>query len=750
MPKFRHFTLILGALFSLSACNSNLRVFTGNNGGNNGGRNGGSLAVFEPTSGITADRSTNGQGRAMFRNADGSSLLVGDFTTYGDIFSRRGIVSLLANGNVDTSARLNLKIDSNIYTINSSTAAQAPDKSLYVAYGLLNSPSRIVKFTSTRNLDDSYVAPTNAGDIRKLIVQSDGRLLYLSVSSAGVYTLNRLLANGALDTSFPAMTVLCPANVTCPLTVNMKDEIFAHTANGVVHLSPDGVPVPNFASPMVTGTLYGLYWKADKLYLYGRLTSVNNVTRNGLARVDAITGALDDIFTGAGPKLGTDPGRISAMSISGSKIGLGGAFDTFDGHVTSNVAVFSTQGNVDKTFSSSVVYTASQTNFTVLNDLQFDEKGNIFITGNWSKLNNQPGIIAQLSPTGALDPNYGALKSEPGFDFGVVTATKHLANGKTLVAGTLGVYSGQAIPSTLTLGAGLIRLNADGSLDSTFVSNFPSSRGRTRILEAPNGDIYVVGPDGLPAHILANGTMDSNFNPTINVAPITNFMYAIMDIQPATNLLVAVVPDGANTYKLARYTNTGALDANFGFTLSGTPRGVSFQKDGTFVIQTDVGLSRYLANASLDTNFSGANQSNLQLTPDPLNVKRWYGFGTRIQRYDDKGLDATFTTPEFTYDGNLFGKATVLADGRVVVIGSPRSPILFGQIRFEGIAIVNLNGTVSSYSVPADFGDALDMNSYIVEGKVHVIAGGDIRALAGPARGVTNLNVSEFPKLSWK
>ncbi len=120
------------------------------------------------------------------------------------------------------------------------------------------------------------------------------------------------------------------------------------------------------------------------------------------------------------------------------------------------------------------------------------------------------------SAVGDLDPTF---VSGTGTD-GVVTAIVPLSSGQTLVAGLFTTYNGVAR-------RGLVRLDANGNVDSTFAPNIeaPIQGGVATLFVDSSGRIYVGGiftriggsdRNGL-ARLTANGSLDTSFVPELPV-----------------------------------------------------------------------------------------------------------------------------------------------------------------------------------------------------------------------------------------
>lgn len=184
---------------------------------------------------------------------------------------------------------------------------------------------------------------------------------------------------------------------------------------------------------------------------------------------------------------------------------------------------------------------------------------------------------AQSAP--ALDSNFAPVVTRPG---GFVTAVAAQPNGKVIVAGGFSAIQGKAR-------LGLARLNADGSLDSSFDPGTSACCGGsggfrgewtspiTALAVQGDGKILIGGlftsfrggaRQGL-ARLNADGTLDSSFNPgagltltgSRNAAPV-----AFILVQPDGRIVVGgqfTAIQGVSRNGIARFNASGALDDTF-------------------------------------------------------------------------------------------------------------------------------------------------------------------------------------------
>ncbi len=280
--------------------------------------------------------------------------------------------------------------------------------------------------------------------------------------------------------------------------------------------------------------------------------------------------------------------------------------------------------------------------------LEILNDGKILIVGDFTTIN---GVgrkeIARLNADGSLDTTFNADWLAGQFNQGIeITAMKVLPDGKILVAGGL-PFDGSCCSPRIK------RLNADGSPDTTLTSTpFISflDTGFVKISsvnQLPNGKIFMCGKFTLP---------NSNQKPY-----------------------------------LARYNNDGTYDSNFATVIDNECQDVEVLPDGKYYLSSwslNVNgtprerLLRFNADDSVDTSFNA--------TPLPGSDLTYY---YKIKLLNDgtimafRATDTSERVTRFNPDGSLHtsfaasmdepGDIAVQANGKVTVVGEYR--LTFGQ-----------------------------------------------------------------------
>jgi uncharacterized delta-60 repeat protein len=110
----------------------------------------------------------------------------------------------------------------------------------------------------------------------------------------------------------------------------------------------------------------------------------------------------------------------------------------------------------------------------------------VLVGGDFTSFSGQrTGRLVRLTATGALDAAFNANLGT-GFDRPINTVVVQ-PDGKILVGGTFATFNGQPTDP-------LLRLNADGTLDTTFSSDLPFNVSYVAaVLVQPDSKILVAG-----------------------------------------------------------------------------------------------------------------------------------------------------------------------------------------------------------------------------------------------------------------
>jgi uncharacterized delta-60 repeat protein len=315
---------------------------------------------------------------------------------------------------------------------------------------------------STNNAATPAVAAVNSA-----AALADGKFLiggaFLRYNGELINRLARLNTDGSLDTTFT------------PGSGPNSSNVFA------IHVLPD-----------------------DKILIGGGFTQYNGTARNRIARLNA-DGTLDTTFViGTGANAST----INAIAVQpDGKILIGGGFASFNGAARPRIARLEADGSVDTTF-----LPGTGANSSTVNRILVQPDGKILISGGFTEYNGVGrNRIARLNSDGSLDATFdpGA-----GANSGTVSALALLPDGKILFGGAFTEFNGVSA-------SGLVRLNADGSLDTSFNTGAGAHGGTVAAVTVlTDGKIMIGGTFGRfgssgstrIARLHPDGEVDFSFN----------------------------------------------------------------------------------------------------------------------------------------------------------------------------------------------------------------------------------------------
>ena len=366
------------------------------------------------------------------------------------------------------------------------------------------------------------------GSVYAITVQSDNKVLVGGSFSTykgtiPAYNIIRLNSDGSVDTSFVTGTGF--DNEVDSIVIQSDGKIivgggFADyngtSANYIIRLNSDGSVDTSF----VTGTgfdndIYSITIQSDgKILVGGQFTNYNGTSANYIIRLNS-DGSVDTSFVYG---IGLDDRVYSTAIQSDGKILVGGNFTDYNGTSAKHIIRLNSDGSIDTFF----VY---GTGFDILVfSIAIQSDGKILIGGDFTDYDGTPANrIIRLNSDGSVDTSfvYGT-----GF-IDEVYSTAIQSDGKILVGGFFTDYDG-------TPANRIIRLNSDGSVDTSFVygTGFNNSAHCISLY----GDSVLVGGDfssyngvNSPAivdiftiNVSASDLIDIELNPFSNVIQIAN------------------------------------------------------------------------------------------------------------------------------------------------------------------------------------------------------------------------------------
>ncbi len=552
---------------------------------------------------------------AAVQLADGKILVGGYFNRFNGSV-QNGLIKLNADGTKDNSFNIGTAFTQGSFPGNIQKIIVLNDGKLLISGGFLSfngtANSGLIKLNADGTIDSSFTLGVNlygvAGDI---VVQADGKILVGDYGSNSLTPkIRRLNANGSLDTTFNVGAGF--DNAVREIVLQPDGKILVSgffstykgaSVNKLVRLNSDASLDLNFSlvgqnSTLIQSGISRVFvTSSNKIVVTGNFATYNGTAVSNMIRLN-LDGTLDFQYTIPNAEL------VSHFAfLQSGKILVQGKY----------LYKMNPDSSLDETFDLAEGFDLEVRNIEVAT-------GNkLFISGSFDTFKgySHKGLV-KLNPDGKRDFSF----ARGLFAGGTISLTKLQPDGKLLVGGTFTTFNGVAVKK-------IVRLNADGSLDNTFnaggtgVLNF--SGGVFSISVQSDGKIviggsftifFTAGPSlGKLVRLNADGTMDTTFNNGTNVGINGD---VIANLQPDGKILVTGSFDYVmftNYNRIMRFNANGTLDTTFvigtGFN-NQTTQSIT-QPDGKIVVigqftnynGTAVNrIVRLNANGSVDTTFS--------------------------------------------------------------------------------------------------------------------------------------------------
>jgi uncharacterized delta-60 repeat protein len=577
----------------------------------------------------------NGNVNAIAVQPDGRVLIGGTFTTINGT-SRNFIARLNADGSLDTTFLNGLTgADSLVDCV-----ALQSDGRVVIGGGFttVNGTTRggIARLNADGSLDTTFLSGLSGAnsEVRSISLQSDGRVLlgghFTTVNGVGRNRIARLNADGSLDTTF--LNGISGANSVVNSVVLLSDgrvliggdfstvngtsrfAIARLNANGSLDTTfLNGVSGPNASVQSVAVQPDG------RVLIGGGFSVVNGTNRSRIARLN-VDGALDTTFLN---DVGGANGNVSDVAVQrDGRVLIGGSFTAVSGTSRNRIARLNWDGTLDVAFPNGLAGANSD-----VSALALQPDGRILLGGGFTTLNGTSrNRIARLNADGSLDTTF--LNGLSGAD-GAVYSIALQPDGRVLIGGNFTTVNG-------TSRNRIARLNADGSLDTTFLNGLSGATNRVNsIARQPDGRVLIGGgfttfngtSRNFIARLNADGSLDATF---LNGLSGPNNWVEAIALQSDDRVLIGghfTTVNGTSRNFIARLNADGSLDTTFVTNLTGANRfvlAIALQPDGRVLVAgffTTISgpsrnsIARLNADGSIDTTFlnglSGAGASGI-------------------------------------------------------------------------------------------------------------------------------------------
>lgn len=305
-----------------------------------------------------------------------------------------------------------------------------------------------------------FIAPFNT----QVVLQPDGRLLCAGFSAgydgSSYLGVTRLEPDGSRDLSFQPLLDGGVASISLSpdgrmIIAGSEQTCNGDSIHGITRLMPNGTNDPSFQHT------------TDGWFFSTAITPGGNVFAGGTIfspPAGQVTYDEDGNLIEHSPLMIAD----CLLAQPDGKVIAGGRDYIF-------LARFQENGAVDASFASNI----TSASYGPVIDLAQLPDGRILIIGNIDSVDGQSrSMIARIQPDGSLDESF-----DPGTGFNDMPwAELLLPDGDVLVAGDFTTYNGA------TLNGSFVRLNDDGSLDTSYAIS-----GVLDMVRQPDGKIVLAG-----------------------------------------------------------------------------------------------------------------------------------------------------------------------------------------------------------------------------------------------------------------
>lgn len=517
---------------------------------------------------------------------DGKIVIGGSFNTYNGT-ARQYLARLNADGTLDSGFTTGTGPDSVVYAVQVQPNGRVLIGGEFASYN--GTPrNHIARLNTDGMLDNTFDPGTGTTDaVAAIALQADGKVVV-----GGIFThfdgvaracLARLKPNGSLDTSFTGGTEAfgrVEALVVEP-TGKLVVGGFFRSCNGVgrsrvARFTTTGAVDLTFntGSSGTISQVTSLALQADgKVLIGGGFTSYNGIRRNSIARLNA-DGTLDSSF---------DPGTganqaVNALALqAGGKALIGGSFTTYNGTSINRMARLNQDGSLDTTFDPGTGASNS------LYSMATQPDGKVIIGGNFTTYNEVGrNRIVRLHPDGSLDLAYATGSGANN----AVTALTLQPDGKALIGGWF--TSCHDVPLNR-----LARLDVDGSLDGSFNPGTGANNAIYAIALQPDNRVLIGGGftsyNGTSRSYFTRLNADGSVDTTFDAGTGPDGPVNAIALQPDGKLLIGgsfSVYDGVGRHDIARLNADGSLDPSFdpGVGTNSSIMAMAMQPDGKLLV----------------------------------------------------------------------------------------------------------------------------------------------------------------------
>jgi len=580
--------------------------------------------------------------------SDGKIIVVGLFTTYsGSTTFNSRIIRLNTNGTKDTTynvGTLGLNANPNGCDIQSDDKIVVTGQ--FTSYSGSVLANRLVRINTDGTRDATFNVGASFGGFSPSLVkiQPNQKILvagtltsYSESSNNGIVRIN---SDGTKDTTFDMGSGFLSysfAGLNNAISLDQNNGIYVCASflsysgsakSNIVKLTPSGSIDTTFDVGYGLNVLGGVALiSSSRAYFAGSFQTYKDPYYNRVVMIDG-DGTVSSSFN---PGAGFTGGVVyCAVTQSDSKIVVGGLFTSYSGSTTTRIARINTNGTLDTTFN------VGTTGFNGAPlDLRIQSDGKIIAVGGFTTYSGSTTTrIVRINTDGTRDTTFNV---GTGFNT-TANKAKILSTGQILVGGFFATYSGSS-------NTGLIRLNTDGTKDTTFNQGTGLNSYVYDMIEQPDGKLVVAGNfstySGSSSNRLVRINTDGTRDTTLNVGT-TGFNSAptVMAQQPDGKILLAgafTTYSGSSSNRIIRLNTDGTKDTTFTI-------GTGFDSFSAFPAAMYLTSDNKIYCGSTFTTYSGSRANNIIKLNTNGTIDTTFNQGTASFNNSGIGFDLTVQT----------------------------------------------------------------------------------------------------------
>ncbi len=660
--------------------------------------------------------------RSMATQSDGKIIVGGDFSLYSGS-ATNWLIRLNTDGTKDTTFTTPV-LNQAVYSI----AVQSDDKIIIGgAFTTVSGVSsvRIARLDVNGARDATFNVGAGANQIvRQIAIQSDGKAVivgaHTSYSGSAVNRITRINTNGTRDTTFNIGTGL--ANAAYNVSIQSDGKILTtgdfvsysgSTNNRIVRINTDGTKDTTYT--LGTGFNNSVYisnLRSDgKLVVAGTFTTYSGSTNNYIVCINT-DGTKDTAFNvGTGLNVGWGGGLNNSIAFdSEDNTYLASDNLSYSGSFVPRIFKVKDDGTLDPTYDPGI----GLSRFAIANLIS----GSRLYTAGLFVNYQTPGApgIAMISDSATLSSSFN-----PGIGFnGDVYTIARQSDGKVIAGGAFTNYSG----STSTR---LVRINTDGTLDTTFNVGTAGATNLVYDLAVQTDDKVVVGGTFTSysgsstfttrlMRLNTNGTQDLTYNTGVG---LNSYPLTVLPTADGKVLVLGLFTtySGSTVNYITRTNADGTRDTTFntgtGFGIGQFLYSAVTQSDGKYIVGGNFniysgssirGVARINTDGTLDTTFNTGNGPNTVVSAVAMQSDGKVVVGGQFTTFSgssvnhlvrlnsDGSRDLTFNVGTGLNDIVLTNGVKIDADGIIYCVG--RFTTYSGSAS-QGIVAINPNGTIN-------------------------------------------------------